>query len=94
MFYEKQPKEEQEAYKKILKQIGLMSNLFSDSLKPADNVCRSSTCKRSGLVFHLKDLQDRCHDRICDRVAMDPEEPEQLGEHLDKNDPDQTAAGR
>ena len=35
MFYEKQPKEEQEAYKKILKQIGLMSNLFSDSLKPA-----------------------------------------------------------
>lgn len=35
MFYEKQPKEEREAYKKILKQIGLMSNLFSDSLKPA-----------------------------------------------------------
>ncbi|WP_305151849.1 hypothetical protein [uncultured Dubosiella sp.] len=35
MFYEKQSKEEQEAYKKILSQIGLMSNLFSDSLKPA-----------------------------------------------------------
>lgn len=35
MFYELQPQEEQTNYKEILKKVGELSNLFSDSLKPS-----------------------------------------------------------
>ena len=35
MFYDKQPKEQQENYKKMIATIGSLSNLFADSKNPA-----------------------------------------------------------